>query len=169
LKLKPVIAVAVGLAFFAALVVGGIDPAIPLSPIFALLLWVPTAVVCALSGGFKRGARSGQVLGWALVLIVAAWIVSAAIATGQESDTRRVADSVVAAIEQYQATHDGPPSSLDALVPAYLSSVPLTRLGLSGTSFNYHSRSNGFRLSYSLPDFMSRNYDSADHQWKTRD
>jgi len=103
------------------------------------------------------------------VLIVAAWIVSAAIATGQESDTRRVADSVVAAIEQYQATHDGPPSSLDALVPTYFSSVPLTRLGLSGTSFHYHSRSNGFRLSYSLPYLMSRNYDSADHQWKTRD
>lgn len=166
---KNVVEIALGFAFFAALVVGGIDMAIPLSPLFALLLWVPTAVVCALCGGFKRGARSGRVLGWALVSIVAAWIVSAAIAMRQESDTKGVADSLVAAIEQYQANHGGPPSSLDALVPTYFGSVPITRLGLSGTSFHYHSRPNGFKLSYSLPYFMSRTYDSADPQWKTRD
>jgi hypothetical protein len=169
MKIKNIIGVILLLVLFAALTLGGVCMAFPFTPGTIMACWIFIAIVCAISGGFRRGERVGRLMFWTLAPIVAALVVSGIISSTQESATQQVASSVVAAIGQYEVTNGAPPTSLDRLVPAYFHSVPTTRFGLGGEQFYYHSRSNGFLLSYGLPYMMSRSYDSDTHTWKTKD
>jgi len=169
MKTKETIELVVLFALFVALTLGGVCMAFPFTPGVILVCWIFLAIVCALSGGFRRGMRLGQAMFGALAAILASWVASGVISSIQQSATQQVASSVVSAIEHYQATNGAPPASLDQLVPGYFRSVPMTCFGLGGETFFYHSRSSGFRLSYGLPYMMLRVYDSDKHTWRTKD
>jgi hypothetical protein len=169
MKIKKIMGLILLLVLFVVLTLGGVCMALPFTPGIFLVLWIFVAIVCALTGGFRRKEPVAGVLRWTLAPILGAWVLSGLIVSNQGADTQQVAYTVVAAIDRYQATNGAPPASLDRLVPAYFNSVPVTSFGLGGTEFFYHPRSNGFRLSYGLPYFMTRSYDSDTRRWKSKD
>jgi hypothetical protein len=111
----------------------------------------------------------GRWFGWLFVFALASLLPTSIVTAFQQRATGHVATSVAAAIETYRVAHGDYPASLDQLVPEHFSSPPKTRFGISDTNFSYTSNTNSFRLGYSLPFGLFRQYDSKTRTWETRD
>lgn len=152
-----------------ALTLAGVSETYRLLPLGVLAVSLVAFVLLTAVGMIINLRSLTRAFGWLVVLAFISLPVAGLITTIQQGETGRVATSLANAIEAYRTSHGEYPNSLDQLVPEHFSSVPKTRLGLAGTTFFYDRDTNAFRLGYSLPLGMFRNYDCGTRTWTTRD
>lgn len=83
--------------------------------------------------------------------------------------TRLRAETVIAALKQYQARHGGYPDKLEQLVPEFLPAIPDAR-SLTQNNFFYHAADNSHTLSYMvMPPFGWTSHEMETGRWTVRD
>ena len=83
---------------------------------------------------------------------------------------RQRADTLIAALNQYQARYGNYPDKLDKLVPEFLPAVPDARISLTQNQFYYHATANSHDLSYIvIPPFGLNSHNLESGRWTVRD
>ena len=137
-----------------------------LLPVGILMVSIIGAVISVLVGLLTKKYRAARLFGVVVMLSLLAVIVDLVISDRQQEKTEQTAVQVITAIERYRSAHGVLPASLDRLVPEQLAQVPTAR---NNNRFMYEVRSNDFSLSFSMPVFMVRTYDSKTRKWSTHD
>lgn len=135
---------------------------------FLLVLLV--ALPRALWAGFRKNAalRNLRLAKMGIYLAMAALVI--ATIRIDLHFARRNADSVAAALRQYQAAHGAYPDKLEALVPDFLPAVPDARFSLTQNRFYYHATPDSHDLSYVvIPPFGLNSYNLEKDRWTVRD
>ncbi len=103
------------------------------------------------------------------VYLVAAALVLATIQIDLHFARQR-ADTLIAALNQYQAKHGNFPDKLDKLVPDFLPAVPDARISLTQNQFYYHATAKSHDLSYIvIPPFGLSSHNLESGRWTVRD
>lgn len=88
-------------------------------------------------------------IGLAITLsVLISLLVSGAISSLQEDQSAETAKVVVKALDDYKTDKGEYPVTLKALVPDYLTTVPLTSIGISDHPFSYRKLDNTYLLSF---------------------
>lgn len=112
------------------------------------------------------GRSAWPTLRLAAILAVAAFGIMVTI-NANNAVARERARDLVAAIETYRAINGRFPSSLEALAPAYVASVPHARYALSFNRFIYRRHGGTASLAYvDVPPFGRVVYDFGTRRWR---
>jgi len=121
----------------------------------------------------KKKSKSITALSASLAFaIVTSVIVSNQITGSRTKGVTRDAEVVISALGEYHSVYGRYPSTLLELVPDFIYEVPRARVSVFVERDFYYStvwKEGEYWLSFDLPAFMAKGYDSESSSWQTGD
>lgn len=126
-------------------------------------------LIAGIVGLFTKRHRATRFCGWLFLLSLGATVIGGVISLNRQQGGQETAEQLVKAIERFHRERGKYPAALDALVPAYLPSLPRPKWGQSANPYFYRQQSNTFTLSYSTGFKVHRVYNPHTKTWDTVD
>ena len=106
---------------------------------------------------------------WLALAILPALVLSMAYSNWQEARTVADGNRIVQAVGEFKNRTGHQPTTLFELEPAYLEKIPMSSMGWNEKEFGYRNENGYFTLSFALPAWMVKTYDSRSGKWEDHD
>ncbi len=155
--------IAAGLYFVDAIWLG--QGAIAIFGLLVILFFALPRTLWAWKNKPLRNLRAAKLL----IYLIMVFAIGATIQTDLAL-AKQHAETVIAALKQYQAKHGAYPDKLEQLVPEFLPAIPDARFSLTQNTFFYHAADNSHNLSYMvMPPFGWELHNLETGRWTVRD
>lgn len=131
-----------------------------------LLVAITIAGVCTASLRFVFGLKSGWMYIASLwIFVVSAFMVARSITDYQSRATLAAAEPIIKAVDRFTLDNDSYPISLKVLVPAYLTTIPKTKMGITGGEFDFYNTLYDSILTFRMPAGSRYSYSFSRRKW----